>query len=285
MPRYLRLLTTLGALCLIPLAVALAQDEQPAAPQPQPAAPDEQPAAPETPPAPPAPPRTAADLLDPDLLAVLQQQWGPAGPNEPQLTDGGNVTVLSVPEGCAVYVASVDEIQQAGDSGGEASVEGVVFTDQHFAGNTPLTVAVPPGRQVLALRSTARHEAFDGGCVRKTTYDVITGGRRYAYHLYPLDKKPNQYQCFVASFADFTKRPDDAVQTQAARGTFAVPLDELEQSLISVAGVSEDELQHVATSLDQLGIAPFRKDGAVQLVKLVLVGDGFQLLSWPIEKS
>jgi hypothetical protein len=268
MPRYLRLLSMLGALGLIPLAVALAQEEQPAPPEP-----------------PPASPRTAADLLDPDLLAVLAAQWGPPAPNEPLLTDGGNVTVLSVPEGCAVYVASVDEISAAGGDGGEATVEGVVFNDEHLMGNTPLTFAVPSGRHVLAVRSKARQDAFDGGCVRKSTYDVITGGRRYAYHLYPLDKKAGQYQCFVASFADFTKPPDDEVRDQAERGTFAVPLDELALRLKSAAGVADDELERVVTSLNQLGIAPFRKDGALQLVKLVLVGDGFQLLSWPIEQE
>jgi len=268
MPRYLRLLTTLGALCLFSLAVAVAQEEQPTPPE-----------------TPPAPPPTAAELLDPDLLAVLQAQWGPAGPTEPQLTDGGNVTVLSVPEGCAVYVASVEEIAGAGGDGGEATVEGVVFNDSHFMGNTPLTITVPSGRHVLAVRSTARHDAFDGGCVRKTTFDVITGGRRYAYHLYPLDKKAGQYQCFVASFADFSQRPDDDVRDQAERGTFAVPLDELVPRLISVAGVADDELERVATSVNQLGIAPFRKDGALHLVKLVLVGDGFQLLSWPFEQE
>lgn len=263
MLRHVRKLTLLGVISLALLATAVAQDGAPAPP-------------------PPGPPRTAADLLDPDLLAALMQMWGPAGPDEPQLTDGGNVTVLSVPDGCAVYVASVEEIAAAGGAGGEATVEAVVFSDEHFLGNTPLTMTVPSGRHVLAVRSTARRDAFDGGCVRKSTYDVITGGRRHAYHLYPLDKKAGQYQCFVANFTDLTERPDDNVLAQAERGTFAVPPDELAAHLTTVLGVADDDLERVATRLNQLGIAPFRKDGAAHLAKLVLVGDGFQLLSWPI---
>jgi hypothetical protein len=266
MPRQVRILLLMLAISLSLVAAAGAQD-----------------AGSEAPAVAPAP--MAADLLDPDLLELLTEMWGPVEPTGPLVTDGGNVTVLAVPESCAVYIASVSEIEAAGDSGGQSTVEAVVFNDEHYVGNTPLTVAVPSGQHVLAVRSTARRNGFDGGCVRKTTYDVITGGRRHAYHLYPLTKKTGQYQCFVANFARLDEKPSDSLLDLARRGTFAVPLGDLAARLASTPMVGQDDLERVATQLNQVGVSLFRKNGAEYLVKLIVLGNDYLLLDWPVEEE
>ena len=270
MLRVARMLTLMALLQLVLPLLAAAQDVEVA---------DEPPVSPP----PPEITRSGADLIDGDLLRILLGMWGPVGRDEPQLTDGDNVTVLSIPEGCAVYVASVAEINSAGTEGQEATVENVVFNDEHFLGTTPLTMTAPPGNHVLAIRSTARLNGFDGGCVRKTTHDVITGGKRHAYHLYPLRKLAGQYQCFVANFAELDKRVDDAVLAIAERGTFAIPEEELAMRLVNETTVANDDLARVVARLNQLGVTLFTANGTEYLVKLTLVGNDFELMAWPVE--
>ena len=234
---------------------------------------------------PPAAPqaRNPADLLDPDLLLILERLWGPVRADEPEVTDGSNVTVLSVPEGYAVYSAAVGEISGDPEAGPELAVEDVVFTDEHFLGTTPLTMVVPHGDHVLAVRATSRQDGFDGGCVRKTTRDVITGGRRHAYHLYPLRKREGQYQCFIACFVGPRATPEEVGLDLAERGTYAVPEDELIARLAASSGVSADDRERVARRLNQLGLAFYDAGHTQYIIKLVLVGNDYQLLEWAVE--
>lgn len=259
-------------------ASALAQDESPAE---EPQAPPE--TVVEAPEPAVAQPTSAAELFDRDLLAVLAAQWGPVDRDEPEVTDGGNVTILSVPEGYALYLAAVGEIQGAEQGGAEVTVEDVVFTESHYLGTTPLTVALPRGDYVLAARATMRQGGFDGGCVMKTTFDVITGGRRHAYHLYPLRKQAGQYQCFVANFAPGELKVEDVGEALAVRGTFAVPEGDLIGRLGRDTHAPADELERLARRLNQLGVAFYRAGGSEFLIKLGLAGNDYEIKEWPVE--
>lgn len=263
MVRYLGWILVLAA-CVCSSAVgALAQEEVPPEPAPVP---------------------LAGDLLAPGLARVLINMWGPVDPGQPTVFDGENVTILSVPDDCAVYMASRTEIENTTTGGQQATVESVVFTDSHFVGNTPLTVTVPPGSHVLAIRTTHRADGFDGGCVAKTTHDVITGGRRHAYHLYPLHKKPGQYQCFVANFTNLAEKPSEAVYDQAERGTFRIPVELLMTRLANGSRVPADDRERVARMLNQLGVAQYDAGGTELLIKLTLLGNDYELLEWPVTK-
>jgi len=261
MVRYLGWMLVLAVLVLSPMGGVVAQEDTPAEPAPVP---------------------LPGDLLAPGLARALINIWGPVEQGEPTVFDGDNVTVLTVPEDCAVYMASRTEIENTTAGGQQATVESVVFTDSHYIGNTPLTVTVPPGSHVLAIRTTHRADGFDGGCVSKTTHDVITGGRRHAYHLYPLHKKPGQYQCFVANFTNLAEKPSEAVYNQAERGTYRIPLELLMTRLANGSRVPADDRERVARRLNQLGVAQYDAGGTEMLLKLTLLGNDYELLEWPV---
>jgi len=267
------LLSTAAVACLASAAAAQPQDPGAAAP-PAPAA---------APPAPPSPEQLAR-LFDPEMLALLRERYGRQPRGDTGVTGPGNFTVVSIPEGAQVFLAPMSEVQGATKpDGSEASVEDIVFTDAHLLGTAPLTARVETGEYVLAVRSAGRNTGFDGGCVRKTTMDVITGGPRHSYHLYSIRKKDGEYMCVVANFAAQTAKLDQALAAQTKRGTFAIPEDELVSALADKTRVPEEVRQSVTARLNQLGAAFYKADDTQYLVKLSIRGGGFTLEEWPAE--
>jgi hypothetical protein len=258
-----------------------------AAPPPQPV---EQPPAKAPAAAPPAakPPIATAEqiarLLDPDLLQALRQAAGPLPRGNTGITGPDKLAVLSVPAGCEVYIAAVAEIRQAKTpDGGESAVEDVVFTQDHFYGETPLTVTMPSGDYVLAVRSYGKINGFDGACVRKTTTDVITGGVRHSYHLYPIRKREGEYQLFVANFNDGGLDNDTALKLPKAQKTFAFDPAAIAADLAASTNVPEEQRPALAAKLNDLGVAFYEANGAQYLVKLTLLGVKYKIDEWPVE--
>jgi len=281
----------LTIIALAAISVVLAQDEGGQAPPPDEtqaapaekteAAPAEkaEPAAPK-----PEPVLTPEKLLAPGLYRQLAELWGPVRKGMPPVTAPGNVTVLSVPVGAAVYIASVEEIRDAtSPEGGAMPVEDVVFTETHYAGVTPLTVTLEAKEYVLALRAPAREAGFDGGCVSKTTTDVITGGKRHTYRLYPLRKKAGQYTCFVASFIGPQDGPQRIGTQMLERGTYEIPADVLAAELAQTTGVPVALRPTICTSLNTLGLAYYQRDEQFYLVKATLIGSTLRVEEWPAE--
>jgi hypothetical protein len=193
------------------------------------------------------------------------------------------LTILSLPENGQLYMAAVEDIRATKrEDGSEPTVEEVLFTREHFLGSAPLTVKAPPGEYILAIRSPARYLGFDGDCIRKTTTDVITGGKRHCYHLYPIRKKALEYQCFVASFIPPDTAQDSAVNELARRGTFTFPLEPLKQLITETTGVPEEDRDAVAERLNQLGVAFYGSEGSRYLVKLSILGDRPFLKEWMV---
>ena len=270
--------------CAVCHSAARAQDTPPPDPPPaEQAQPVQPPAEPPQPPTPPAP--SLENMFSSSLYEELREQWGPVRRGGPQFYDPANLTVLSVPIGCAIYMAAVADIRGATDaSGAERSVEDVIFTSDHLIGNAPLTVALPSGEYVLATRAASRQQGFDGGCVRKVSVDVITGGKRHAYHLYPIRKRDGQYQCFIANFLEPDSKPVDVGDALLARGTFSMAPEELQAKLADSSGVPPGQIEQVALSLDRLGVAYYERDGARYLLKLTIQGTEFKLDEWPVEE-
>ena len=167
--------------------------------------------------------------------------------------------------------------------GAPMPVEDVIFTDSHYAGVTPLTLTLEPKEYVLALRAPAREAGFDGGCVSKTTTDVITGGKRHTYHLYPLRKKASQYMCFVASFIGPQDGPQRIGADLLERGTYDMATDALVAELAQSTNVPEELRPTIAESLNALGLAYYQRDEQFMLVKATLVGSALQIDEWPME--
>jgi len=293
--RLLTALTLLGLFALLPgqSAFAESQDATEITPPPgsDPPAEETQPEpAPDdatliTPP--PSAPRTmrpTAELLDPDLLSELYSRWIPMDSNAPPVTDGGNVTILSVPTDYAVYLAPVEALGIPAEPGlPPPSIEGVVFESRYLIGHTPVTARVPPGDYCLAVRATSRHTGFDGGCVSKSTYDLITGGHRYSYHLYPLRKVGGQYQCFVANFVWRDCSPEDIGEEIARRGAFNFDIADLTALVIERTSAPTGEIPRIARELNQLGIAFYNMNDYDYLVKATLVGNHPEVMEWRVE--
>lgn len=287
--RWLHVIILLPAILLVlrPVATGFAQNGNTAAAQSDVAAPADvaTPSDGAVPPISEIEARTTADCFDTDLLELLSAQWGPVGKRDPGVTDPGNITVLSVPEGLAVYLADMSDLNsmnRAGEPVGP-SMEEVVFTDKYFLGQTPLTAAVPPGNYTLAIRAGTRLVGFDGGCISKTTSDIITGGTRHTYHLYPLEKRSTLYQCFVANFAPADATADQLGLDLYKRGAFAFSEPLLVDKLSAETNAPVEERERLARRLNQLGVAFYSLADAEYLVKLSLTGNEPLLTEWRVE--
>jgi hypothetical protein len=267
------------------LAYAADSGAAPPPKQPMEEPPNKRPAA--NPPAatpPVATPEEIARVLDPSLLRTLRETAGPLPRGNSGVTGPDKLSVLSVPAGCEVYVAAVAEIRQAKTAnGGEAAVEDVVFTPEHFYGETPVTLTMLSGDYVLAVRSYGKINGFDGGCVRKTTTDVITGGVRHSYHLYPIRKREGEYQLFVANFSNSGLDKDAALKLPKAQKTFAFDPSVIALDLAAATNVPEEERPALAAKLNDLGIAFYEANGAQYLVKLTLLGAKYKIDEWLVE--
>lgn len=101
------------------LAAALAQDAQPPA---TPATPT-QPGQPAQPAPPAATPASIAEVLDPGLLATLREEYGPVRRGDPGVTGPDNLTVVTIPAGCEVFIAPIADVRAARNpDGSEAAV-------------------------------------------------------------------------------------------------------------------------------------------------------------------
>jgi hypothetical protein len=286
MASYALRLIVLAAL-MLHTTVAFAQEEDTSLPSAAPAQaaaqPEVQPAPAE--PEPPAPPPAdLRSLFVPGLYDELAAQWGPVRRNEPLFTDPGNVTILSLPPGCVVYLAPVADIRAAGQQGGvDVPVEDIVFQQERLLGTTPLTIKLPPAEYVLALRAPARLAGFDGGCVRKQTMDVITGGKRHAYHLYPLRKRAGQYMLFMANFStpEYLVKGVDLALREC--GVFAVGQAAMVELLAQYSSAPEEQREAIAQQLIELGVAYYDLGGQTMLVKATLIGEGLRLDEWVVE--
>lgn len=268
------------------LLLAYAADNASAPPkQPIEQPPNKQPAVTPTPAKPPvATPEEIARVLDPALLKTLREAAGPLPRENSGVTGPDKLAVLSVPAGREVYIAAVAEIRQAKNAdGSEAAVEDVVFTTDHYYGDTPVTVTMPSGDYVLAVRSYGKINGFDGACVRKTTTDVITGGVRHSYHLYPIRKREGEYQLFVANFSDGGLDQDAALKLPKGQKTFAFDPATIAADLAAATNIPEEDRPALAAKLNDLGVAFFEADGAQYLVKLTLLGAKYKIDEWPVE--
>lgn len=258
-----------------------------AAPAAQPAEQPKAPAPAAPPPAPKPPVATAeqiARLLDPSLLQTLREVAGPLPRGDSGITGADKLAIISVPAGREVYIASVADIRQAKNAdGSEAAVEDVVFTQDHYYGETPVTVTMLSGDYVLAVRSYGKINGFDGACVRKTTTDVITGGVRHSYHLYPIRKREGEYQLFIANFDDGAPTNDPAIKLPKAQKTFAFDPAAIAADLAASTNVPEEQRPAVAAKLNDLGVAFYETNGAQYLVKLTLLGAKYKIDEWPVE--
>ena len=229
-------------------------------------------------------PVAVEDLLAPGLLAELESKWAATQPGRTTLTDPGNVTILTLTDGFPVYLAAVEDIRSAENpEGGSAAVEDVVFTAGYAVGIAPLTIALPPGEYVLAVRATKRLDGFDGDCVRKVTKDVITGGLRHQYHLYPLRKNAGEYQCFVANFTGPGTTDERIGKNIFRRGTFNINQEQLTADLAMSTNVPAEKQQSAARRLNQIGVAFYSSNGNDFLVKISLVGNSYKLEEWIVE--
>lgn len=230
-------------------------------------------------------PRMVTDLLSPGLIQELATAWGPVSRNQPQFFAEGNLTLLSVPPGASVYIASVSDIRAAeGESGADLPVENVVFTDQRYVGTTPLTITLETQEYVVAMRAPSRQAGFDGGCVRKTTTDVITGGKRHTYHLYPMRKKAGQYMCFVASFIGPHDGPNLMGTGLIERGTFNLDPQSLAEMLSRHTDAPVQVQAALADSLNKIGLAYYQREDQFVLVKATLIGSELRIDEWPVEE-
>jgi hypothetical protein len=255
-----------------------------------PAQPAEQPPAkaPAAPPPAAKPPAATAEqiahLLNPELVQALRTAAGPLPRGDSGILGADKFAVLSVPTGREIYIASVADIRQAKTAdGGEAAVEDVVFTPDHYYGETPVTVTMLSGDYVLAVRSYGKINGFDGACVRKTTTDVITGGVRHSYHLYPIRKREGEYQLFIANFGDGGQAGDPAVKLPKAQKTFAFDPLVIAADLATSTNVPEEQRPAVAAKLNDMGVAFYEANGAQYLVKLTLLGTKYKIDEWPVE--
>lgn len=272
--------------CVAP-SVALAEDPPP--PAPPEAAPAQ---APKTPAAPAAPPVASAAevarLLDPDFLATLRVNFGAVPRGDSGVTGADKLCITSLPEGCEVYIASVSEIRESRTPDGvEAAVEDVVFTDAHFVGEAPLCKLLPAGDYVLAVRAYGKINGFDavgkGACVSKTTTDIITGGLRHAYHLYPVRKREGEFQLLVVNFSRDESTLDPAARSPKGSGLFNLDLSTLAADLVTTTNVPEDQRAKVAAKLNEQGAAFYETDGTQYFVKLTLLGVSYRIEEWPVE--
>jgi nucleoid-associated protein YgaU len=275
----LALLATTAILAL-GLAAALAQDaEQPSTPAAP--APPSQPAQP-APPA--ATPASIAEVIDPGLLAELREQYGPTRRGDPGVTGPDNLTVVTVPGGCEVFIAPIADVREARNpDGSEAAVESVVFTADRLLGEAPLTVQLDAGEYVLAVRTYGRVDGFDGSCVRKTMADQITGGVRYTYHLMSLRKREGEYQLYVANFKPAAPEANKAAKPSSTSGVFRFELAALAADLANSTNVPEEQREAIAERLNRNGAAFYGVGGAQYLVKLTLLGAKYHIDEWPVE--
>jgi hypothetical protein len=285
MKRRILFLGLVVILLLVASAVVLAQDAPP--PAAAPAAPAAAPAKPSAPVTPASPLATAAEIarvLDPELLKLLRENYGPHPRTDSGVTGPDKLAILSAPEGCEVYLAAVSEIREAKTSaGGEPAVEDVVFTDEHYIGEAPVTVALPAGDYVLAMRAYGKLNGFDGGCVRKSTTDVITGGVRHSYHLYPIRKREGEYQLFVANFAVDSADQATPIKRAKAPGIFTFEPALIIAELAASTNVPQAEQDGIAQRLNKDGLAFYGSSDARYLVKLTLLGAKFHIEEWPVE--
>ena len=224
------------------------------------------------------------ELMSPGLLSELTRQWSPFGNNPVAVTDGGNVTVLSIPTAYSVYIVPTDVVAAAMNAGMNApSLQTVVFDSHYLVGETPLTVHVPAGDHVLVVRAMSRHNGFDGGCIMKATYDLITGGHRYAYHLYPLRKRDGQYQCFVANFVWRDCPADDIGTGVLRRGAFRFPEEELRSLISARTQAPRSEIERLAHDLNVLGVAFYDFEDHDYLVKVIMVGNMPEVMEWRVD--
>ena len=273
---------TAGLLLSISLCLA-AQTAKDTAPEQQPAAPPAEPA--EENPAEQKvvqeKPVDIASFFSPALAVQLAEQFSPVKKKQPGFTGPDNMTILTIPTGGMVYLASVNEIKAAANPDGTpATVEQVVFSADHQAGTAPLTVTLVAGDYVVAVRCPARYSGFDGDSVRKTTTDIITGGMRHCYHLYTVRKKVGEYTCFPANFSDETILTESALNTQARQGTYRFPEEQLLQLLADSTGVPEEDRQSVAETLNRLGASFYGEPGSRYLVKLLIQGTEPVVKEW-----
>ncbi len=279
MKRGMWTLVLIVVLLLLAQAASLAQtDPAPAA------APAVEPGKPVAPANPLATIADIAKVLDPDLLELLRKNYGAQPRGDSGVTGPDKLTVLSVPEGCEVYLAAVGEIRDAKTpEGGEPAVEDVVFTDAHYLGEAPVTVSLPAGDYVLAMRAYGKINGFDGGCVRKSTTDVITGGVRHSYHLYPVRKREGEYQLFVANFAADSADQASPLKRPKGPGTFVFDPAQIVADLAGSTNVPQDEQASLAQRLNETGLAFYGPAEARYLVKLTLLGAKYRIEEWPVE--
>ncbi|MCC7476882.1 hypothetical protein IT575_00360 [bacterium] len=224
-----------------------------------------------------------AEMLDDQLYERLSSDWAAVGNAEP-FCSADNLSIISVPSGLNVYLVRQDAIPGAlNDDGEPASVEDVVFRAEQLYGKTPLTLPLPTGDYVLALRPDGRESGFDGGCVRKAQRDVVTGTLRHTYHLYPFARAAGEYQLFVSSFID-PETPDSEVLAGLAEPwSFHLPEEQLAAAVGQATGAPEALFGRIAMDLNRYGLA-FYSDGRRDwLVKLALRGASFELKQWPVE--
>ena len=170
----------------------------------------------------------------------------------------------------------------AGEDDGYISYA-LLLSDRQYFGTTPLTVRLPPGEYVLAIRATARQDGFDGNCKRKWERDPITGGKRFGYHLYALRKHRGEYICFVANFTDPDTKPSAIGTELQERGTYNIPLDELVNELATTTGVPDRDLVDVAETLNLLGIAYYEVNQQYNLLKLTINGNTYRIDEWSVQ--
>ncbi len=261
------------ALAPLPEASAAPQDEPAASRLPRAAQPEQELDAAQ---------QAIAEMLDQQLFQRLSQDWSGAG-NSTVFCDSGNVTIISVPSGLNVYLVRQDQIPGAlNDDGEPASVEDVVFRAEQLYGQTPLTLPLPAGDYVLALKPSGRDSGFDGGCVRKAERDVITGALRHTYHLYPFTRSSGEYQLFTASFVSPDTSDTDMLSGLAEPWSFHLPEEELVAAIGQVCNAPAPLQGRIAMDLNRFGLA-FYNDGRQDwLVKLGLRGSSFELRQWAV---
>lgn len=210
---------------------------------------------------------------------LLQNGFDPRGRS--LFASGDNLTILSVPDGFAVYIASVDDIQSSG--GADPVVEEALFQPGNLLGNTPLTVETAPGDYVVGLRALRRGDGFDGGCVRKTNRDAITGGAGRSYHLYGITKRPGKYLCLLANFAADGAKPEELGDLAGGSGLFQATPNELTALLADRTHVPEDQMARVGPALLRTGRAFYNVSGTPYYCRLGIEGAELTLQEWPVE--
>lgn len=292
MLRGLKLSWLIGLLALAALLTCLAQaqgggtgDDPPPADGAQPApAPEPRPQPKQKPPAQLSKEQQAAATASAAnftkaLRDQLQAAYDPRGRD--LFASGDNMTILSVPDGFAVYIASVDDIQSSG--GDDPVVEEALFQQGNLFGNTPLTVKAEPGDYVIGLRALKRGDGFDGGCVRKTTRDAITGGVGRSYHLYGVTKLPGKYLCLVANFAAEGAKPEELGDLASGSGLFEATPNVLTALLADRTHAPEDQIARLGPALLRTGRAFYEVNGAAYYCRLGIEGADLTLQEWPVE--